>query len=103
VGFDWANARDVLAKIDEEAREIEPVLDDPKAAAEEIGDLLFAAVNLARHAGVDAESALRAANVKFERRFRSIEDALEKDGRSPEQATLTEMEALWVAAKKTRA
>ncbi|MCC6949043.1 MAG: nucleoside triphosphate pyrophosphohydrolase [Bradyrhizobiaceae bacterium] len=100
VGFDWANARDVLAKIAEEAREIEPVLDDPKAASEEIGDLLFAAVNLARHAGVDAESALRSANVKFERRFRSIEDALKAQGRSPEQATLDEMEALWVAAKE---
>ena len=99
VGFDWNNARDVLAKIAEEAREIEPVLDDPDAAAEEIGDLLFAAVNLARHASVDAETALRAASVKFERRFRSIEDALASSGRKPEDASLDEMEALWNAAK----
>lgn len=99
VGFDWANVRNVLAKIVEESREIEPVLDDPKAAAEEIGDLLFAVVNLARHAGIDAESALRSANVKFQRRFRSIEDALVSQGRSPADASLDEMEALWQAAK----
>jgi ATP diphosphatase len=99
VGFDWANAKDVLAKIAEEAAEIEPVLDDPKAAAEEIGDLLFAAVNLARHANVDAESALRSASSKFERRFRSIEDALEAKGRTTTQASLDEMEMLWNAAK----
>lgn len=99
VGFDWANAKDVLAKIAEEAKEIEPVLDDPDAAAEEIGDLLFAAVNLARHASVDAEAALRAASIKFERRFRSIEDALAANDRKPEDASLDEMEVLWNAAK----
>jgi len=99
VGFDWNNARDVLAKIAEEAREIEPVLDDPVAVAEEIGDLIFAAVNLARHAKVDAESALRAASIKFERRFRFIEDALAARGRSPAESTLDEMEALWSDAK----
>jgi nucleoside triphosphate diphosphatase len=99
VGFDWANTRDVLAKIEEEAREIEPVLNDPDAAAEEIGDLLFAAVNLARHAKVDAESALRAASIKFERRFRSIEDALAAEGRAPADTSLDEMEALWNDAK----
>jgi nucleoside triphosphate diphosphatase len=99
VGFDWANARDVLAKIAEEAREIEPVLEDPDAASEEIGDLIFAAVNLARHAKVDAEAALRAASIKFERRFRSIEDALAAQGRAPSDATLDEMETLWNKAK----
>jgi nucleoside triphosphate diphosphatase len=99
VGFDWTDVKDVLAKIVEEAEEIAPVLDQPDATAEEIGDLLFAVVNLARHAGVDAESALRAANVKFERRFRSIEDALAAQGRSPENASLDEMEALWIEAK----
>ena len=98
-GFDWNNARDVLAKIAEEAREIEPVLDDPAAAAEEIGDLIFAAVNLARHAKVDAESALRAASIKFERRFRFIEDALAARGHAPTDSTLDEMEALWNDAK----
>jgi ATP diphosphatase len=100
VGFDWANARDVLDKIAEEIDEIDPVLDDPKAAAEEIGDLLFAAVNLARHARVDAESALRAANIKFERRFRSIENALARQDRTPSDATLDEMEELWNEAKR---
>jgi len=100
VGFDWANARDVLAKIAEEAEEIVPVLDQPEAAAEEIGDLLFAVVNLARHAKVDAEAALRAANVKFERRFRSIEDALSAQDRAPADASLDEMEALWNKAKQ---
>ncbi len=100
VGFDWKNARDVLDKIAEEAEEISPVLDDPKAAAEEIGDLLFAAVNLARHAKVDAESALRAASIKFERRFQSIEDALGAGGRTPADASLDEMEELWTAAKQ---
>jgi nucleoside triphosphate diphosphatase len=99
VGFDWANAKDVLAKIAEEAAEIAPVLDQPAAAAEEIGDLLFAVVNLARHAEVDAEAALRAANVKFERRFRSIEDALRTQNRKPAEASLDEMEALWNRAK----
>ena len=100
VGFDWKNARDVLAKIAEEAAEIEPVLDDPEAASEEIGDLLFAAVNLARHAGVNAETALRSAGAKFERRFRSIEDALASEGRAPADASLNEMEALWNEAKR---
>jgi nucleoside triphosphate diphosphatase len=99
VGFDWSEARDVLAKIAEETREIEPVLEDPDAASEEIGDLIFAAVNLARHAKVDAEAALRAASIKFERRFRSIEDALAAQGRAPSDATLDEMETLWNKAK----
>jgi ATP diphosphatase len=100
VGFDWSNARDVLDKIAEEAAEIEPVLNNPAAAMEEIGDLLFAAVNLARHAKVDAESALRAANIKFERRFQSIEDALARQNRAPAEATLDEMEELWKDAKR---
>jgi nucleoside triphosphate diphosphatase len=99
VGFDWENTKDVLDKIAEEMRELEPVLGDPRSAAEELGDLLFAAVNLARRIGIDAESTLRAANAKFERRFRSIEDALERKGRSPADAKLAEMEALWKSAK----
>jgi ATP diphosphatase len=99
VGFDWEETRQVLDKIVEEAREIEPVLDDPKAAAEEVGDLFFAVVNLARRLGIDAEGALRAANAKFERRFRSIEESLEAQGRSPSDANLAEMDALWNAAK----
>jgi nucleoside triphosphate diphosphatase len=99
VGFDWDEVRQVLDKIREEICEIEPVLDEPVKASEEIGDLLFAVVNLARHAKVDAEAAMRAANAKFERRFRTIEDSLAENGRTPEQATLDEMEALWGEAK----
>jgi ATP diphosphatase len=101
VGFDWNDVRAVLAKIREEIGEIEAALDEgdrPHAAAE-IGDLLFAAVNLARHLGVDPEGVLRATNLKFERRFRSIEHALAARGKTPQQATLAEMDALWDEAK----
>ncbi len=103
VGFDWNDARAVLAKIREEADEIESALALGQAErnrlAEEVGDLLFAVVNLARHAGADPETALRAANAKFERRFAAIERALAARGKSPQQSTLTEMDALWDAAK----
>jgi ATP diphosphatase len=99
VGFDWRNAKEVLDKVAEETREIEQVLGNRDEAAEEVGDLLFAVVNLARHLGLDAESALRNANKKFERRFAAIEDALDAQGRSPEDATLSELDALWNSAK----
>ena len=66
---------------------------------DEIGDLLFACVNLARHAGLDPESALRQGNAKFERRFRRIEEMLSEDGRNPEQSSLEEMDRLWDAVK----
>lgn len=101
VGFDWNDPRAVLAKIREEADEIEAALDagDHSHAATEVGDLLFAAVNLARHLKADPEGILRATNLKFERRFRSIEQALAARGKSPKQATLAEMDALWDAAK----
>jgi nucleoside triphosphate diphosphatase len=109
VGFDWNDPRAVLAKIREEADEIEAELDaggagaDPQArraaVQEEVGDLLFAVVNLARHLDVDPETALRGTNRKFERRFASIEDALKARGKTPEQSTLAEMDALWDAAK----
>jgi len=101
VGFDWNDPRAVLAKIREEADEIEQELargQDGEAAGE-VGDLLFAVVNLARHLGVDPEAALRATNAKFERRFAAIERALAARGRSPSDATLAEMDALWDAAK----
>ena len=73
---------------------------DPKAVEEEIGDLLFVVANLARHANVDPEQALRGANAKFERRFHHIERRLAEFGTSPEEASLDEMEELWVEAKK---
>lgn len=100
VGFDWNNPRAVIAKIREEADEIEAELDtDPAAAARETGDLLFAVVNLARHLGFDPEAALRETNLKFERRFGSIERGLAAHGKTPREASLSEMDALWNEAK----
>ncbi len=103
VGFDWNDPRAVLKKIREEADEIEAEIEagDAAASAGELGDLLFAVVNLARHLQADPEAALRGANAKFERRFASIEHALAAGGKTPEHATLAEMEALWQAAKAT--
>ncbi|HYA05080.1 MAG TPA: nucleoside triphosphate pyrophosphohydrolase, partial [Xanthobacteraceae bacterium] len=107
VGFDWNDARAVLRKIREEADEIEAALDDGNAiaadAAAEVGDLLFAAVNLARHLHADPEALLRATNQKFERRFAAIERALAARGKSPAAATLAEMDALWEEAKAEEA
>jgi len=101
VGFDWNDPKAVLAKIREEADEIEADLDagKPIDAGKEVGDLLFAVVNLARHLDTDPEGTLRAANLKFERRFASIERALAARGKSPREATLAEMDALWDEAK----
>jgi nucleoside triphosphate diphosphatase len=99
VGFDWEKKSDVEAKIVEELRELTDATDQA-AAHEEIGDLLFALVNLARWLDVDPEGALRDANAKFERRFRLIEDALQARGKTPAQSNLAEMDALWNEAKK---
>ncbi len=101
VGFDWNDPRAVLAKIREEADEIEAALDagDKVDAGKEVGDLLFAVVNLARHLSADPEGVLRETNLKFERRFASIERALAARGKRPQDATLAEMDALWDAAK----
>jgi len=102
VGFDWNDPRAVLAKIREEADEIEADLANGNraGAAAETGDLLFAAVNLARHLDADPEAALRATNRKFERRFSAIENALAARGKKPQDATLQEMDDLWNAAKR---
>ncbi len=102
VGFDWPQWQQVLEKLDEERGEVEEAIasGDAAAIADEIGDLLFVCVNLARHLDVDPELALRAANRKFERRFRHIESALAAGGRTLQQSTLAEMEALWVEAKQ---
>ena len=102
VGFDWNDPKAVLAKIREEADEIAAELAAGKAreVREEVGDLLFAVVNLARHLGADPEAALRATNRKFERRFSYIEQALAAAGTTPAQSTLAEMDELWNAAKR---
>lgn len=99
VGFFWPSVDQVKAKIAEELVEVAEVENNQTAAAEELGDLLFAVVNYARHLGVDAESALHATNRKFERRFHSIERALDARGRKPRQSNLEEMDALWNEAK----
>ena len=100
VGFDWNDVRAVLRKIREEADEIEAALEaDESEAAAEVGDLLFAAVNLARHLHADPETLLRQTNQKFERRFAAIERALAARGKAPQDASLAEMDALWEQAK----
>ncbi len=102
VGFDWNDPKAVLAKLREEIAEIEVELDEGAPAdrlEDEVGDLLFAAANLARHLKVDADQALRRTNLKFVRRFAAIEKALAAAGRTPAEASLDEMEALWQAAK----
>jgi nucleoside triphosphate diphosphatase len=101
VGFDWNDVRAVLAKLGEEIAEVEAEIANGSAQtlSGEVGDLLFAAVNLARHLKVDPEAALRGANAKFERRFAHIERRLAEDGRTPEGASLDEMESLWAEAK----
>lgn len=102
VGFDWNDARTVLDKIREETNEVEETLGAAVGEDEridEIGDLLFAVANLARHMKVDPEIALRRANAKFERRFRFIEARLAEQNRTPAQSNLDEMDGLWNAAK----
>jgi ATP diphosphatase len=99
VGFDWNDARLVVEKIAEEAREVAEAKDQAERE-EEVGDLLFVVANLARHLKVDPEAALRAANAKFTRRFRHIETRLAADGIKPGEASLEAMEALWQEAKR---
>lgn len=102
VGFDWPQTDMVIDKLVEEARELLEAHRDggsPEAVAEELGDLLFVAANLARHLKVDPEAALRGANAKFVRRFGKIEEALAAEGRKPEDSTLEEMDRLWDKAK----
>jgi ATP diphosphatase len=101
VGFDWPSTDQVLEKLLEETRELTEARRTLGAAEveEEFGDLLFVLANLARHWELDPEAALRAANAKFERRFRRIEDWLAEGGRQPADSTLAEMDALWDRAK----
>ncbi len=102
VGFDWADALPVVDKVREELDELLEAMsaNDPAAIAEELGDLLFAAVNLARHLKADPEAALRGANAKFERRFRFIEQAVRERARAIEACSLDELDALWGEAKR---
>ncbi|MBA1274490.1 nucleoside triphosphate pyrophosphohydrolase [Stutzerimonas azotifigens] len=102
VGFDWPEALPVVDKVREELGEVLEAMseNDPQQIAEEIGDLLFVAVNLARHLDVEPEAALRSANAKFERRFRFIEDTLRAAGQSLQDTSLEQMDALWGEAKK---
>ncbi len=101
VGFDWPSTDEVFDKFVEEVAELRAELaaGDLDKAREEMGDLLFVLANLARKLGVEPEDALRGANAKFVRRFAFIEAELAKDGRTPEQSDLAEMDALWDAAK----
>ena len=101
VGFDWPSTDEVLDKITEEAAELAEARDtlSQDEIEEEFGDLLFVMVNLGRHLGLDPESALRAANAKFTRRFEAIEDRLAGIGKSPRDSDLQEMDALWNAVK----
>lgn len=102
IGFDWEDSWGVLAKIDEELAEISEEIkaDSPVERIEdEMGDLLFACVNLARKLKIDPERALARSNIKFDRRFRHVEAGLKASGRSPAEATMDEMEALWQDAK----
>jgi MazG family protein len=107
VGFDWPSLEPVLAKAEEEIAELKSEIaqraetkqDRGKRVAEEFGDLLFVMANIARHLKIDPEAALREANAKFVRRFRSIEAALAAQGRGPADATLEEMDKLWDEAK----
>lgn len=101
VGFDWPDKRQVLDKIVEEATELATEIGgDPDRVEDEFADLLFAVVNLGRHLDVDPEKAMRRVNGKFTARFRAIEAALAAQGRTPQDATLDEMEALWQQAKR---
>lgn len=101
VGFDWPDTTGVIAKIREELAEVEAAIasGDAVHTQEELGDVLFAVTNLARFVKADAEAALRGTNAKFTRRFEYIEDALAATGRTVQDASLEEMEALWNAAK----
>jgi MazG family protein len=98
VAFDWDVVDGVIEKVREELAECAESIDFP-ARVHEVGDLLFACVNLSRHLGVDAEQALRAANRRFERRFAAVEDGLRAQGLAPGREVREEMERLWEAAK----
>ena len=102
VGFDWPDTSHVIDKIVEEAKELNEARDTLSQAEveEEFGDLLFVMVNLGRHLGLDPESALRATNAKFTRRFEKVETKLADTGKTPQESNLEEMDALWDDVKR---
>jgi MazG family protein len=110
VGFDWQNLEDIFDKLHEEIDELRVAIKEHKASAEagqpqireELGDVLFAVTNIARHLKVEPEAALKVTNRKFRKRFRYIEKALSEQGRTLDSATLDEMETLWQEAKSLR-
>ena len=104
-GFDWNNVDEVLEKLREELAELDGArkAGSPEALQDEIGDLLFVIVNVARFLKVDPEQALRGTNSKFRRRFAHVEQGLEAQGKSPKEATIQEMERLWQEAKEQEA
>jgi len=101
VGFDWKDTEPIFDKIEEEVAEVRGAMEenDLPAIEEEIGDLLFAVVNLARKLDIEPETALKRVNRKFRKRFRFIETELRSAGKKPEESELDEMDALWNAAK----
>jgi len=103
-GFDWTEIKDVIAKVDEELHEVQCELEEQKIAQEkveeEIGDLFFSCINLSRHAGVDAEQSLRKANLKFERRFRTLEKIANSKNKVISKMTSNELENLWHEVKR---
>jgi MazG family protein len=101
-GFDWSNVDQVLEKLREELAELDQARQagSPEGLQDEIGDLLFVIVNIARFLKVDPEQALRGTNAKFRRRFEHVEKGLEAQGKSPREATIEEMESLWQDAKR---
>ena len=104
VNFDWQDVSDVIAKVDEELEETKHAVasQNAESIAEEIGDLLFAVVNLARKSGLDAECVLQSATDKFVQRFHQLEQELQKSGTKLGEADLAEMDAIWNAQKTTR-
>jgi uncharacterized protein YabN with tetrapyrrole methylase and pyrophosphatase domain len=112
VQFDWQNIEDIFTKLHEEIDELRAAIKEHEASSEaeeeqqtrvreEVGDVLFAVTNIARHLHVEPEAALKLTNRKFRRRFHYIEQQLKRRGRSIDAATLDEMEALWQEAKKS--
>ena len=103
VNFDWTKLSDVVAKVDEELAETKEAIatNDQAQIADEIGDLLFAVVNLARKSGLDAEEALQTATNKFVSRFNRVEDEVHARGRKLGDADLEELDAIWNSLKKT--